>query len=203
MSTASTSFFPRVDDSEIAAVSATFADTWWTAALRGVFAILFALFAWIWPGVTLIALLLVFAAFSFVDGVMSIIMAIQSARRGQRWALQLVQGLLGIAVAPIVLFWPGITLVAIMLVIAVWAIASGVLTLAGAPRLAKGHGRGWLIASAVASIVFGILLAIAPLIGAFVLTIWIGAWAFVYGITLLVLAYELRTRRLQPAPRRV
>src|SRR5262245_9252899 len=197
----STAFFPPTDEREVAAVSTTFADTWWTVALRGVLAILFGLFAWIWPGLTLITLLLVFAAYSFVDGIMNIVMAIRSRQRGQRMGLLLLQGILGVIVAPVILFWPGISLLAIMLVIAAWSIISGVAALAGSNRLARPYGRGWLIASAIASIIFGILLAIAPLIGALVLTIWIGAWALVYGISLLVLAYQLRTRHVTPTLR--
>lgn len=194
-------YSPTTTDSEIAGVSVTFADTWWTAALRGVFAILFGLIALFLPGVTVLSLLIVFAVYSFADGVMSIILAIRLAMRRQRWVLLFLQGLLGVIVAPIVLLWPGITLIALVLVIAAWSIVSGGLALGGAWRLGRRHGRGWLIASAVASIILGILLFIAPLIGALVLTIWIGAWALVHGVSLLVLAYRLRARHLEAALR--
>jgi uncharacterized membrane protein HdeD (DUF308 family) len=195
------SYSRRTTDNEVAAASVTFADNWWTAALRGVFAIAFGLIALFLPGVTVISLLLVFAVYSLADGIMSIILAIRSAMRGQRWMLLFLQGLLGVIVAPIVLLWPGISLIALILVIAAWSIFSGGLALGGATRLGWGHGRGWLIASAVASIVFGILLFIAPLIGALVLAIWIGAWAVVHGVTLFVLAYQLRARHLEAALR--
>jgi uncharacterized membrane protein HdeD (DUF308 family) len=70
-----------------------------------------------------------------------------------------------------------------------------VLELAAGFNLDKSHGRWWLIAGGIVSIVWGILLFIAPYIGALVLTLWLGAYALLFGISLLVLAYRLRERR--------
>jgi Flp pilus assembly protein TadB len=56
------------------------------------------------------------------------------------------------------------------------------------------HGRWWLALGGLASIAYGVLLIIAPLIGALVLTWWLGAYALVFGVLLLVLAFRLRTK---------
>ena len=67
-------------------------------------------------------------------------------------------------------------------------------------RLNIQHGR-WLMALAGAvSVIWGILLIIWPLIGAVVLTWWIAAYALVFGVALLVLAFRLRDRRHAVAP---
>jgi uncharacterized membrane protein HdeD (DUF308 family) len=176
-------------------LSAVLAAGWWVAALRGVFAIIFGLIAFLLPGVTMLGLVLFFAAYSLVDGIMEIILAIRAARRGQSWIWTFLQGLLGIAIAAIAVIWPNITVVAFVLLVAVFSIISGALTLANAPRLPTGHGRWWLVLGGIASVIFGILLIVAPLIGALVLTWWIGAWALVLGVTLIILAYRLRARR--------
>jgi uncharacterized membrane protein HdeD (DUF308 family) len=95
---------------------------------------------------------------------------------------------------------PGLTVLALVLIIAAWAIITGALELVAAFRLDIQHGRIWLAASGVASIVLGGLLIVAPLAGAVVLTWWLGAYALVFGAALLVLAFRLRSRRVHGAP---
>jgi uncharacterized membrane protein HdeD (DUF308 family) len=89
---------------------------------------------------------------------------------------------------------PGLTVVVFVLLIAFWALLSGGLMLGAAFRLQPDHGRGWLIFGGIISIIYGALLIVAPLLGALVLTWWLGAYALVFGITLLVLAFKLRSR---------
>jgi uncharacterized membrane protein HdeD (DUF308 family) len=91
--------------------------------------------------------------------------------------------------------WPAITAVAFVLLIAVWALVSGALMLVAAFRLNIDHGRWWLALGGIASIVFGVVLLIAPVVGAVVLTWWLGAYALVFGLLLLVLAFQLHSRR--------
>jgi uncharacterized membrane protein HdeD (DUF308 family) len=85
--------------------------------------------------------------------------------------------------------------VAFVILIAVWAIISGGLMLAAAFTLKIDHGRWWLALGGIASLVFGVLLVIEPLIGAVVLTMWIGAYALVFGIFLLIVAFQLHSRK--------
>ena len=93
------------------------------------------------------------------------------------------------------MIWPAMTLVALVWIIAIWAIISGALMLAAAFALHIDYGRWWLALGGIASLVFGILLVIQPFIGAVVLTLWIGAYALVFGIFLLVLAFQLFWRK--------
>jgi uncharacterized membrane protein HdeD (DUF308 family) len=179
---------------------AVLARNWWAVALRGVFAILFGIIAFVFPGATILSLLLLFAAYMLVDGVFAIVAAVRAARAGERWGLLVLEGIADIATGVIVFLWPGISLLAFVLLMAAWAIVSGVLMAAAAFRLPKDYGRWWLVIGGIASVIFGVLLAIAPLIGAVVLTWWLGAYALVFGVTLLVLAFRLRSRREEAPP---
>jgi uncharacterized membrane protein HdeD (DUF308 family) len=91
--------------------------------------------------------------------------------------------------------WPGISLIAFVLLIAAWAIVSGVLMLGAAFRVKADHGRWWFAIGGVASLIYGGLLVASPLTGAIVLTWWLGAYALVFGIALIVMSFKLRSHR--------
>jgi uncharacterized membrane protein HdeD (DUF308 family) len=171
------------------------AGNWWAVALRGVAAILFGLVALFAPGPTLLSLIILYAAVMLVDGVLNLIAGLRSARRKERWGTLILQGVLSLAAAAVALFLPGVTVLVFVYLMAAWAIVSGVLAIVAAVKLRGDHGRWWLGFSGILSIVAGVLLGIAPLLGALVLTWWIGAYAMVFGATLLVLAYRLRAHR--------
>jgi uncharacterized membrane protein HdeD (DUF308 family) len=183
------------DTSIIEAMNDVLANNWWVVALRGVFAILFGIIAFAMPGVTMLSLVIVFAAYSLVDGVAGIVMAVRGARRGERWGWLLANGILGIIAGAIALVWPGVTILAYVLLVAAWALISGAFMVIAAFQLKSDHGRIWLGLAGVASLIFGVLLVIAPLIGAVVLTLWAGAHALILGVILLVLAWKLRSHR--------
>jgi uncharacterized membrane protein HdeD (DUF308 family) len=182
------------------AMSALLAQNWWAVALRGVFAILFGLVALFMPGVTMLSLVLFFAAYMLVDGVFSIISAVRAARNHERWGLLVLEGLVDIAVGVIAFAWPGLTVVFFVTLMGFWSLVTGVLEIVAAFKLHTSYGRGWLIFSGVVSILFGLALLIGPLIGAVVLTWWLGAYAMVFGITLLVLGFKLKSRKDAPLP---
>jgi uncharacterized membrane protein HdeD (DUF308 family) len=183
------------DPARMDAMSNLLAQNWWAVALRGVIGILFGLVALLLPAATMLSLILLFAAYLLVDGVFAIISAVRAARRHERWGLLVLEGVVDLIAAGVALVWPGITVLAFVLLVAAWALLSGGLMLASAFNLNIDHGRWWLALGGIASIVFGVLLVIAPLIGAIVLTWWIGAYAMVFGISLLVLAFKLRQKR--------
>ena len=186
---------PSTDSPKTDAMNDMLANNWWAVALRGIVAILFGIAAFAMPFVTMLSLVVVFAAFSFVDGVFGIIMSVRGARKGERWIWLLLSGFLGIVASAVAVLWPGITVLAFVILVAAWALVSGTFMLISAFRLKIDHGRVWLVIGGIASIVFGILLVISPFIGALVLTFWTGAHALVLGATLLVLAYKLRSHR--------
>lgn len=176
-------------------MSRLLAQNWWAIALRGVFAILFGLIALLVPGATILSLVLFFSAYMLVDGLFGIVAAMRAAGRGQRWGLLVLEGIANIAVGVIAFLWPGLTAVAFVFMLAAWSIVTGILMVVAAAKLNPAYGRGWLIFSGVVSVLFGVALAIAPVIGLVVLTWWLGAYAVVFGITLLVLAFKLRGRK--------
>jgi uncharacterized membrane protein HdeD (DUF308 family) len=178
-------------------LSALLARNWWAVALRGVAAVLFGLIALLAPGATMLSLVLLFAALMLVDGVMNLISGLRSARRHERWGVLILQGVVSLIAAVIAVLLPGLTVLAFVYVVAAWALVSGVFAVIAAVRLRGDHGRWWMGFSGVLSVFTGIVLAIAPLIGAVVLTWWIGAYAIVFGATLLVLAFRLRSHRAE------
>ena len=184
-------------------LSEVLAERWWAVGLRGILAIIFGLLCLLTPGIAIGALVLLFAAYMLVDGVFAIISGIRAARSGERWGLLILEGLVDLAAGAIAVIWPAITLVALVWIVAIWAIVSGALMLAAAFALNRDYGRWLLALGGIASLVFGILLIIEPLIGAVVLTLWIGAYAVVFGAFLLVLGFQLHSKReaqLRKAP---
>jgi uncharacterized membrane protein HdeD (DUF308 family) len=171
------------------------AQNWWLVALRGVLGIIFGVIAIVMPQITLLALVLLFGAYMLVDGVLAIISAVREVRRGQRWALLVIEGLLRIGVAALAVFWPGLTILAFVLIIAVWTVVSGALMIAAALRLNRRYGRGWMGLGGFVSVLFGILLMAVPPVGAIVLTWWLGIYVAVFSIAMLILAFRLRSRR--------
>ncbi|HEX4710271.1 HdeD family acid-resistance protein [Phenylobacterium sp.] len=184
----------------IDAMSALLARNWWAMALRGVAAVAFGLVALFAPGATMLSLIIVFAALMLADGVLNLIAGVRSARRHERWAMLILQGLASLVAAGVAIFLPGLTVLAFVYLIAAWAVVSGAFAIAAAVRLRGDHGRWWMGFGGFISVVWGVLLAIVPLVGALVLTWWIGAYAIVFGVTLLVLSYRLRARRLAAVP---
>jgi uncharacterized membrane protein HdeD (DUF308 family) len=191
---AGTSLF-AFDPARSDALSEVLAERWWAVGLRGVLAIIFGLLCLLTPGIAVGALVLLFAAYMLVDGVFAIISGIRAARSGQRWGLLILEGVVDLAAGALAVIWPAITLVALVWIVAIWAIVSGALMLAAAFALNPDYGRWLLALGGISSFVFGILLIIEPLIGAVVLTLWIGAYALVFGVLLLVLSFQLQSKR--------
>jgi uncharacterized membrane protein HdeD (DUF308 family) len=177
------------------AMSALLAQNWWAVALRGVFAIIFALIAFFLPGATLLSLALFFSAYMLVDGVFGIVSGVRAASNHQRWGLLVLEGILNILVGVIAFLMPGLTVLFFVTMVAVWSLITGVLMIVAAFKLNPAYGRGWLIVSGLVSVLFGVALLVAPLVGAVVLTWWLGAYALAFGVSLLVLAFKLKGRK--------
>ena len=169
---------------------------WWLFTLRGIFAIVFGLLALIFPGPTMLSLVILFSAYMLVDGIFGIISAVRAIRRKEdRWGLLIFEGLIDIAVGILAFLWPGITVVAFVLLVGAWAIVTGAVMTAAGFRLNVSHGRWWLVLGGLLSLGFGTLLVIIPLIGAVVLTWWIGAYALAFGVALVIFSFKLRSRQ--------
>jgi uncharacterized membrane protein HdeD (DUF308 family) len=176
--------------------------TWWAVALRGAVAVIFGLLALIWPGITLLALVILFGAYAFTDGAFALGSAFfgeNADGRSRAWLA--VQGVAGIVLGLVAFFWPDVTALVLLYVIAAWAIVTGVLGVIAAIRLRKEIRGEWLMAlSGVLSVVFGLLLAIWPGAGALTLVLFIGAFALLFGAVLIGLGLRLRHLRHDGSP---
>lgn len=167
---------------------------WWVLALRGAVAILFGILAFIWPGVTLGALVLLFGAYVLLDGIFSLIAAFRDRQEQTPWWLLLLEGLAGIAAGIITFIWPGITAVVLLYLIAAWAVITGILEIIAAVRLREElSGELLLVLGGILSIIFGILLIIQPGAGALALIWLIAAYAIIFGIVLIALSLRIRS----------
>jgi uncharacterized membrane protein HdeD (DUF308 family) len=176
-------------------MSALLARNWWALLLRGLIGVVLGVMTLLMPAVSLASLVLLFAIYMIVDGVLGIVAAVRAARRQERWGWLILEGVFDIGAGIVALLWPGITVLVFVILVAAWAIVSGASMAIAAFRLDR-RGTRWLMALAgVLSVIWGVLLAIWPISGALVLTLWIGAYALVFGITLIVLAFRLRSRR--------
>jgi len=164
-------------------------------ALRGVIAVLFGILAFIWPGLTLWALVYLFGAYVLVDGVFALVTAFRGRETNDRWWVLLLEGLAGITAGIIAFIWPGMTAFVLLYLIAAWAIVTGVIEIVAAIRLRKEIEGEWVLAlSGLASIIFGVLMVLWPGAGALAVVWLIAAYAIFFGILLIFLAFRVRNR---------
>jgi len=172
------------------------AQHWWTIALRGVIAVLFGLIALAAPGAALLSLALLFGAYLLVDGIIGLVVTARAASAGARWGALLAESVLNIVMGLIALVMPAAAVFAFVILLSVWALITGGLMIMAAFRLHATHGRGWLAFGGVVSVIWGLMLAAAPMIGAVVVAWWLGIYAIIFGVALLVAAWRLRERRI-------
>jgi uncharacterized membrane protein HdeD (DUF308 family) len=174
---------------------------WWAVTLRGALAVVFGVIALIWPDITLRALVLLYGFYALVDGLLALAAlviggSLVSGRRG--WLV--VEGVAGIAAGVVAFLWPGITALVLLYLIAVWAVATGVLEVAVAVYLRRELRGEWLLAlGGIASVAFGVFLVVRPGEGAIAVVWLIGVFAILFGMALVGLG--LRLRRLGGALR--
>lgn len=169
---------------------------WWVLALRGVLAIIFGILALLWPGLVLGTLILLFGAYAFVDGVFAIIAGIRAYGDNKRWWVMLIEGLLGVAVGILTFLWPITAGMVLLYFIAAWAIVTGIFEIIAAIQLRREISGEWLmILSGVLSVLFGIVIIIFPGAGALSITWILGAYAILFGILFIILAFRLRGMR--------
>ncbi|NLD71493.1 MAG: HdeD family acid-resistance protein [Chloroflexi bacterium] len=169
---------------------------WWVVALRGVVAVVFGILAFVWPELTLLTLITLFGAFALVDGVLSLIAGLSSIQTNERWWAELIEGLVGIAFGLVVFFWPEVTALALLYLIAGWAVVTGILEIVAAIRLRRVITGEWaMILGGIASILFGVLLAAFPGAGILGLAWLIGLYAVLFGVLLIIVGLRLRGMR--------
>lgn len=166
---------------------------WGWVVLRGVVAILFGLLALFRPGLTLAVLVLWFGAYALVDGAFLAVSAIANRKGEARWGTLLAGGLLGMTAGVITFLMPGLTIFALLVLVAVWAIVLGVAEIVAAVRLRKEITGEWMfIVAGLLAVGFGLVVFAAPITGALAVALWVGIYALVSGVTLVALGFRLR-----------
>ncbi len=169
---------------------------WWMFALRGVAAIIFGVVAFARPGQALQALVLLFGAYAFVDGIFAMFAGIAARGYFERWWAMLLEGVAGVVIGLLTFFWPGITALVLLYFIATWALITGIFEIVAAIQLRRVITGEWmLILGGLLSILFGVSLFVFPAAGA-VSMIWvIGMYAIVFGISEIIFAFRLHGLR--------
>jgi uncharacterized membrane protein HdeD (DUF308 family) len=98
-----------------------------------------------------------------------------------RWSIG-INGVLSIALAVLILIWPGISLFALSIVFGAFTAANGVVGLIAAIRAPKISGRGWVVLSSLISIAFGVFVLIRTDLSALAFLYVVGAYAISLGI---------------------
>ena len=172
------------------------AQSWWLVLLRGIAGILFGVLAFAWPGLTLVTLVLFYGVYALIDGAFALAAAFTGAAKPTpAWWLVIV-GLFGIAAGAFTFLWPGVTALVLIFLIGGWAIAHGIFEIIGAIWLRKEiDNEWWLILAGALSVIFGLMMLIAPGAGALALAWVIGAYSIVFGAMLVGLSFRLRKHR--------
>jgi len=174
----------------------TLTENWRALALRGLVALLFGLVVLFWPGLILAVLSLLFGIYALVEGGVVLVPAVRTSDRGARKWLPLTEGTVGVIAGLVALLWPGMTSSGLLYVIVGWAVATGILKIATTIVLRSEVENGWLLAgSGALSVLFGVILA--ALAGSELpsLAPFIGVFAIVLGLALIVFACRTRDRR--------
>ena len=165
---------------------------WWMLVVRGVAAVLFGIAAIVWPGISLFALVTLWGAYALVDGVFGVVLAARVGRAGERWGWLLFDGLVSVGAAAVAFFWPQITALALLTLIALWAVVTGIAQIVAAVELRRVITGEWLLVlSGLLSIAFGVLMLIFPGAGALAVVSAIGIYSIVFGVLLTALGFRI------------
>jgi uncharacterized membrane protein HdeD (DUF308 family) len=166
---------------------------WWVVLLRGLCAILLGLFALFRPGLSLWSLILVYGLLAFADGASGLALGFGGKLDGKPWWGMILVGVLGLLAGLAAFLWPGVTAMALLIMIASWAVVRGVLEIAAAIKLRKVMEGEWVLAlSGVLSVLFGLLLLRHPAAGALAVIMIIGAYMVVLGAAAVVFSFRLK-----------
>lgn len=169
------------------------ASKWWALLLRGLVALIFGILTFVWPGISLTALVFLFGAYALVNGLFTVVAAFEAPHSYSHWWALLLEGVFGVIAGVLSFVWPGITALVLLYLIAAWAVVTGAFSIAAAVRLRKVMTGEWLLAlSGVLSALFGLILAAWPGTGALAVLWLIGVYAVALGVILMALAFKLR-----------
>lgn len=177
---------------------------WWVPVLRGAVAILLGILLLASPKMGLFVLVVMWGTYAFLDGLFNLLMAARGPRPGERRGWLIFEGIVSVAAGVVTFAWPQITALALLMVIAAWALLTGIAEIAAAISQRKQLRHAWLLGLGGAlSVAFGILLFAFPSTGALAVLWMIGVYAIVFGGSLVAFGLQLRTWRRPTEERRV
>ncbi|MFI5040968.1 MAG: HdeD family acid-resistance protein [Acidimicrobiales bacterium] len=160
--------------------------------LRGVLALGVGVMALAWPGVTVLALVILFAVYAFMAAGLESLRAFSSRSAGPVIGHLLV-GLLDIAAGAVALAWPGPTALVLVLVVASWAVLTGLMEVYASFAPGEDAGtRAMFILGGLVSVAFGVVLFAHPTMGAISLALLFGFFNLIAGSWSLTRGIDLR-----------
>ncbi|WP_370678916.1 HdeD family acid-resistance protein [Comamonas sp. GB3 AK4-5] len=167
--------------------------TWWVLLLRGLVAIAFGVLTFAQPGVSLVALMLTFGVFTFVDGILGMYAAIRGRGLGGHWWVLMLWGLVGVIVGVLTVVAPAVTALVMTIYIAAWALVTGVMQIIAALRLRKEIRGEWLLVLGGAmSVLFGGFVLAQPGAGMMAMLWVLALYAVLLGLVMVLLAFKVR-----------
>ena len=171
----------------------TLLNNWWIIALKGALLIIFGILAFMNPGTTFAILLTWFAAFLFMDGILSLVSVLRNWKQQEDKWLFVLEGVLNIVLGILIFRNPGAYTLITIFLMAFWSIFSGVSRIALAIQLRKEiEGEGWLALSGVLSIMFGVIIIAKPGIGVATFIYMIAIFAILIGLLLILLGFKVK-----------
>lgn len=175
------------------AATVAMARWWWTFILRGVLAVVVGILAFLAPGFGIAMLVGLFAAWALIDGVGSLLAGWRGRGADRSWWLEILEGVVSVAAGLVALLFPAFAAEVLVILVAAWAVVTGVVEIVMAIRLRDEiSGEVWLALAGVASILFGIVLFLFPAAGALSLVWLIGSFAIAFGAFMILLGWRLR-----------
>lgn len=176
-----------------------FNGNWAFVLATGIAAVLFGLLAILLPGLILRTVILVFAVYVLLDGALLLTIGFR-ARRSDRAAMwQRIKGAASVLAGLAALFLPDVTALVLLIVIAVWAIVTGISELVTAIHLRRERAREWVLGLVgILTILVGIVLLMRPTEGAAAIIRIVGVYAVVVGLVRIVLSRRLQRQSMGP-----
>ncbi len=159
----------------------------------GVLAVITGIIALAWPGVTVLALVILFAVYAFLAAFMQGSRAFSSDGFGPVLG-HLLLAVVDIAAGIIALVWPGPTVLVLVYVVGFWAIFGGITEFGTAFAAGETAGtRTLFLLGGLVSVAFGVVLLARPGVGALTLALLYGFFALTYGVTQIAAGAQLRS----------
>jgi uncharacterized membrane protein HdeD (DUF308 family) len=165
--------------------------------LLGILSVIVGIIAFAWPGVTVFALVILFAVYAFIDAGLEGVRAFSSRTAGPVLG-HLLLGLISLAAGVVAVVWPAPTALVLVLVIGIWAVIGGIVEIVNGFGSGETAGtRAMYILTGLVSMAFGVLLFARPGVGAVTLALLFGLFSLIYGISRITLGVQLHQLHTQ------